>query len=174
MNKFKEKYNEIMVTIPDFSTVSYNDASNWCNQNMSGCKISQEYSSTIPNGSFISQSLEKGKMTKKVNELKLVYSKGPEPSMEFKNALKKAHNYLSVMAFSYSGLVKQLEFEGYSHEASVWAVDNCGANWNEQAAKKAKNYLDVMAFSRQGLISQLEFEGFTYEQAVYGVTQVGY
>ena len=55
----------------------------------------------------------------------------------------------------------------------MYAADNCGADWNEQAAKKAQDYLDIMAFSRQGLIDQLQFEGYTYEQAVYGVNQVG-
>lgn len=91
-----------------------------------------------------------------------------------KNALAKAKSYLNVMAFSYSGLVKQLEYEGYSHAESVYGADNCGANWKEQAAKKAKSYINTMSFSRSGLIDQLEYEGFTSEQAEYGVTAVGY
>ena len=78
------------------------------------------------------------------------------------------------MAFSYSGLVKQLEFEGYTNSEAVYAANNCGADWYEQAALSAKEYLDVMPFSRQGLIEQLEYEGFTYDQAVYGVEQNGY
>lgn len=78
------------------------------------------------------------------------------------------------MAFSYEGLVEQLEFEGYSHSEAVYGADNCGANWYEQASKKAKEYLRVMPFSRSELIEQLEFEGFTYDQAVYGVEQNGY
>lgn len=91
-----------------------------------------------------------------------------------KNALKKAKSYLDTMAFSKSGLVKQLEFEGFSNEDSVYAVDNCGANWKEQAAKKAESYMDMMAFSRDSLIDQLEFEGFTTEEAEYGAAAVGY
>ncbi|MBQ4430106.1 MAG: Ltp family lipoprotein, partial [Synergistaceae bacterium] len=92
------------------------------------------------------------------------------------NALASAKLYLSTMAFSYSGLVKQLEdFEGYSHAEAEYAVKNCGADWNEQAAKKAKEYLDVMPFSRRGLMDQLvQFEGFTKKQAEYGVKQNGY
>lgn len=90
------------------------------------------------------------------------------------NALGSAKTYLWTMAFSYKGLVNQLEFEGYSNEEAVYAADNCGADWNEQAAKKAKEYLNTMSFSRSGLIEQLEFEGFTHEQAVYGVEAVGY
>lgn len=97
-----------------------------------------------------------------------------EISLEYKNALKSAKNYISFMAFSRSGLIEQLEFEQYSYDAAVYGADNCGADWNEQAAKSAKNYLDFMSFSRQELIDQLVFEGFTYDQAVYGVTAIGY
>lgn len=95
-------------------------------------------------------------------------------SMGEKNALRTAQNYLSAMGFSYSGLIEQLEYEGYSHSESKYAADNCGANWKEQAARVAKSYLNAMPFSRSGLIEQLQFEGFTYEQAVYGVEKNGY
>ncbi len=98
----------------------------------------------------------------------------PTLSMGQKNALKKADLYLSISGFSYSGLVRQLEFEGFTNEEATFAADNCGADWNEQAARKAKSYLDIMPLSRDGLIQQLEFEGFTTEQAEYGVTKVGY
>jgi len=91
-----------------------------------------------------------------------------------KNALAQAQSYLSFSAFSYSGLIEQLEFEGYSHTEAVYGADNSGADWNEQAALKAQSYLDYSPFSREGLIEQLEFEGFTREQAEYGVEAVGY
>lgn len=91
-----------------------------------------------------------------------------------KNALNSALSYLSFSAFSYQGLIEQLEYEKYSHEDAVFAADNCGADWNEQAAKSAKNYMDFSYFSKEGLIEQLEYEGFTYEQAVYGAEQNGY
>lgn len=91
-----------------------------------------------------------------------------------KNALSKALSYLEYTSFSYSGLIKQLEYEKFTHQEAIYGVDNCGANWNEQAALKAKSYLDYSAFSRDGLINQLEYEGFTSEQAEYGVKSVGY
>ena len=59
-------------------------------------------------------------------------------------------------------------------QANETQLDNCGADWNEQAAKSAKSYLDFSSFSRSGLIKQLEYEGFTAEQAEYGATAVGY
>ena len=91
-----------------------------------------------------------------------------------KNALSSARSYLEFSAFSYDGLIKQLEFENYSHEDAVFAVDNCGADWNEQAVKSAKSYLEMSSFSKDSLIEQLEYEGFTHEQAVYGVEANGY
>jgi hypothetical protein len=91
-----------------------------------------------------------------------------------KNALSSARSYLEFSAFSYDGLIKQLEFESYSHEDAVFAVDNCGADWNEQAVKSAKSYLEMSSFSKDSLIEQLEYEGFTHEQAVYGAEQNGY
>ncbi len=63
-----------------------------------------------------------------------------------KNALGKAESYLSFSAFSYQGLIEQLEYEQFSHEDAVYAADNCGADWNEQAAKKAESYLDFSSF----------------------------
>lgn len=98
----------------------------------------------------------------------------PSLTMGQKNALSKAGDYLTISGFSHDGLISQLEFEGFSTEEATYAADNCGADWNEQAAKKAQEYLDVSSFSRSGLIDQLKFEGFTDEQAEYGVTAVGY
>ena len=88
-----------------------------------------------------------------------------------KNALAQANSYLNAMAFSYTGLREQLEYEGYSTEEATYAVDNCGAHWSEQAVRKAEEYLNSMSFSKSGLIEQLEYEGFTHEQAVYGADQ---
>jgi membrane protein involved in colicin uptake len=97
-----------------------------------------------------------------------------QPTMGEKNALRKADDYLAFTAFSYSGLIGQLEYEGYSTEEATYAVDNCGADWNEQAAKKAQQYIDYSSFSRSGLIDQLIYEGFSADQAEYGATAVGY
>lgn len=90
-----------------------------------------------------------------------------------KNALASAKNYLRFTAFSYEGLISQLEFEQYSREEAVYAADHCGADWCEQALKSAKNYLSFSAFSYDGLIRQLEFEKYTNEQAVYAVDHCG-
>lgn len=94
-------------------------------------------------------------------------------TMGEKNALRTAKDYLDFSAFSYDGLIGQLEYEGYTHEEAVYAADNCGADWNEQALKCAKDYLSFSAFSYSGLISQLEFEGFTTDQATYGADNCG-
>jgi len=91
-----------------------------------------------------------------------------------KNAIKKADSYLSYTSFSRSGLIEQLEFEGFSTSDATYGVDAQNANWDEQAAKKAKSYLSYTSFSRSGLIEQLEFDGFTQKQAEYGVSANGF
>lgn len=89
-----------------------------------------------------------------------------------KNALSKAESYLQIMAFSRQGLIDQLEYDGFTYNEAVYAVDHCGADWFQQAAERAQSYLDIMSFSRQRLIDQLEYDGFSYDQAVYGVDKV--
>lgn len=97
-----------------------------------------------------------------------------KPTIGETNALNKAYQYLNVMAFSRSGLIAQLEYDGFSTAEATYAADNCYEDWNEQAASKAEQYLSIMGFSKEGLISQLEHDGFTREQAVYGAEQNGY
>lgn len=91
------------------------------------------------------------------------------------NALKSAKNYLSLLPFSYSGLIRQLMIgDGYTEEEATYAADNCGADWNEQAVRSAQNYLSLMSFSRSGLIQQLTVgDGYTKEQATYAADQLG-
>lgn len=93
------------------------------------------------------------------------------------NAFSKAVDYLAFAAFSRSGLIHQLEFEGFPTADAEFAVarleTSSGVDWNTQAAEKAADYLSFSSFSRSGLIDQLLFEGFTPEQAEFGVSQTG-
>ena len=96
-----------------------------------------------------------------------------EPTAGERNALQEARNYLNIMPFSYSGLIAQLKYEQYTDSEAKYAADNCGADWNEQAAKAAKSYLDLMPFSHGELVDQLVYEGYTAEQAEFGVSAAG-
>ena len=96
-----------------------------------------------------------------------------EETVSQRNALRQAKSYLAYTAFSYPGLISQLEYEGYSNADATYGADNSGVDWYEQAAKKAQDYLNYTAFSRGGLISQLEYDGFTQSQAEYGADAVG-
>jgi len=90
------------------------------------------------------------------------------------SARRKSQEYLDFASFSRSGLIEQLEYEGFSKADATGAVDSLGVDWNEQAAEKADEYMGFSSFSRSGLIEQLEYEGFTPEQAAYGAGAVGY
>ncbi|MGK9221630.1 MULTISPECIES: Ltp family lipoprotein [unclassified Microbacterium] len=106
----------------------------------------------------------------------LVTAKAPEPELTLaqQNAVESAENYLSFMGFSRTGLIEQLEFEGFSTEEATFAVDFVAPDWNAEAAEKAQAYLDTMSFSREGLYDQLAFEGFEPAQIDAALAAVGY
>ena len=102
----------------------------------------------------------------------------PEPesmpeSVSQSNARESALSYVNYSAFSRTGLIRQLEYEGFSRSDATYGTDALNADWNEQAALSAQSYLDYSSFSRSGLIDQLIYEGFTKSQATYGVNAVG-
>lgn len=164
----------VEVVIPDFSTMTQDEVKSWISTNKMNGNLTTAYSDTIAKDAFVSQSITAGTTSSQGSRITITYSLGKEPTMGEKNALSKAKSYLNYTAFSYKGLIEQLEYEGFSNEESTYGADNCGADWNEQAAKKAKSYMDYSSFSKSGLIEQLEYEGFTNEQAQYGATAVGY
>ncbi|MGW0356113.1 Ltp family lipoprotein [Nocardia nova] len=91
-----------------------------------------------------------------------------QPSSGQRNAAQSAKQYLEMTGFSRSGLIHQLEYEGYSTADATSAVDSLNADWNQQAVRCAKQYLEMTSFSRSGLVDQLVYDGFTHEQAEYG------
>jgi hypothetical protein len=125
---------------------------------------------------------EEPSATEKLAEAKQTTTSSEAPKQEAvssatlgeKQALSSAKKYLDYSAFSRKGLIKQLEFEGFSNQEAIYAVDNINTDWNAQAAISAKKYLEYTSFSRSGLIQQLEFEGYTSQQAEYGASAVGY
>ena len=58
----------------------------------------------------------------------------PEPETEIetettlgeKNALRKAIDYLDYTAFSYSGLIEQLKYEGFTHQQATYGAEAVG------------------------------------------------
>lgn len=106
-----------------------------------------------------------------VEETEPAAAEEPELTAGQENAIGSAEDYLAFAAFSRSGLIEQLEFEGFSAKDATFAVMHIEVDWNEQAAKSAKEYLDMSSFSRSALIEQLVFEGFTRSQAEYGVNK---
>lgn len=116
-------------------------------------------------------------MTASINDKSVEKPKPVESSDETlsqKNAVAKAESYLDFTAFSKSGLIKQLEYEGFSNDDATYAVNKITVDWQEQALLKGKQYLDFTSFSRSGLIKQLEYEGFSNEEATYAVDQIGF
>ena len=89
------------------------------------------------------------------------------------DAMASAVDYINQMAFSRDWLIAQLVADGVDSNDAAWAVDHCGADWNEQAYKKAEEYLKLTSFNHKDMVDQLLFEGFTADQAEYGATKAG-
>lgn len=87
-------------------------------------------------------------------------------------AVKLAEQYLGYSSFSRSGLIEQLEYEGFSNSDAKFGADYIDVDWRKQGAAKAEEYLDYSAFSKSGLIEQLEYEGFSNSDAKYGTEKL--
>lgn len=99
--------------------------------------------------------------------------KNSDETVSQKNAIRMAESYLNLTAFSKSGLINQLKYEGFNDKDATYAANQINVDWKEQAVRMAESYLNLTAFSRDGLIKQLEFEGFSNEDATYAASQVG-
>ena len=88
-------------------------------------------------------------------------------------ALDKANEYVDTLPLSHDGLIKQLEYDGYTTDVATYAADNCSANWNKEAKEMAEQYMDSTTYTYKEMVRQLEAEGFTKEQAKFGAKAVG-
>ena len=132
------------------------------------CEVPEDDATTAADAAEVNTKKDKSSKPDKTKK-----DDGPQETAGQENARKSAENYLDMSAFSRTGLIDQLKFEGYSVEDATYGVDAQKADWKKQAAASAENYLNMSAFSRSGLVDQLVFEGFTREQAEYGVSKVG-
>ena len=153
--KKKKKVEKVEV-----ADLSQTDAQAWCNEN--GFKFSKEedFSDSVAEGGFISQSPAAGTQLEKGSTVTVHYSKGKEPTMEDKNALAKAEGYSSRMHMSKAAIYEQ------------YAVDHLVADYKTNALEKAKSYQTNIHMSRSAIYDQLTSsygEQFTAEEAQYAV-----
>lgn len=88
-----------------------------------------------------------------------------------KEALELAKSYIEASTFSKSGLIKQLEYEGYTKKEATYAANRCGADWNEEAIEFALKHTPC---SKESLESYLSCFGFTSSQIKFALKEIGY
>lgn len=159
----------------EVADLSQTDAQAWCDQNGSQLSKEEDFSDSIAQGGFISQSPQAGTQLEKGSTVTVHYSKGKEPTMEDKNALAKAESYSSMMHMSKAAIYDQLTSsygEGFPAESAQYAVDHLVADYKANALEKAKDYQTSMNMSRSAIYEQLTSsygEKFTAEEAQYAV-----
>lgn len=170
-----DKDDKKKVSVVDFSQMTRENISAWCSENKIICNISDEYSDSVPNGSFVSQSVQAGKEVYEGTSVKISFSKGKKPSVEYLNALAKAKSYSDTLHMSKKGIYKQLTSEygeQFPSDAAQYAVDNVNVDWNANALAKAKSYQQTMHMSTNAIYKQLisEYgEQFEPSEAQYAI-----
>lgn len=155
--------------------LSQTDAQAWCDQNGFQLSKEEDFSDSVAEGGFISQSPAAGTKLEKGSTVTVHYSKGKEPTMEDKNALAKSESYSSMMHMSKAAIYDQLTSsygEGFPAESAQYAVDHLVADYKANALEKAKDYQTSMNMSRSAIYEQLTSsygEKFTAEEAQYAV-----
>lgn len=174
-NTTDNKIDSNKVTVTDFSTMSKADIENWATTNNVTVEFSEDYSDSVASGSIISQNVEANETVKEGATIKVVFSKGKEPSMEYQNALKKAESYSKLMHMSKQKIYDQLTSEygeKFPADAAQYAIDNLNVDYKANALEKADSYSKTMHMSKQGIYDQLTSEygeKFTAEEAQYAV-----
>lgn len=175
VNNDYEINEKVKIDVVDFSAMERDSIKTWCDNNKVNCLITDEYSDSIAKGSFISQSKEANSVIYEGDNIKIIFSLGKKPSVEYINALKKAESYSELMHMSKKAIYNQLisEYgEQFSIDAAQYAIDNMSADWKTNALAKAKTYQESMHMSKNAIYDQLisEYgEKFTKEEAQYAI-----
>lgn len=123
----KEAKKKKKVEKVEVADLSQTDAQAWCDQNGFQSSKEEDFSDSIAQGGFISQSPQAGTQLEKGSTVTVHYSKGKEPTMEDKNALAKAESYSSMMHMSKAAIYEQLTSsygEKFTAEEAQYAVDH--------------------------------------------------
>jgi PASTA domain/Host cell surface-exposed lipoprotein len=159
----------VQVTVADVTGRSVPDATDTLT--LLGLKIAP---GADPEGTVTGTDPVAGTSVEKGSTVTLTFTVPPKLTLAQQNAVKTAQDYLKYQSFSRSGLIHQLEYEGYATDVATFAVDYSPTDWNAQAGATAADYLKNQAFSRKGLYDQLIYEGFSDAEANAGLAAVGY
>ena len=113
------------------------------------------------------QSVETEKVTDSGTE-----EKKPGEPLGNDAALEEAKRFTTHASYSYQGLIDFLMERGFTEEEAKYGVDNCEADWTDQAYKQATTLLKSSPYSKKGLAKALEEKKFTSLEAEYGANAV--
>lgn len=177
-NEIYKQNNKNKVTVIDFSNMTKAEIDTWCENSKINCTIESKYSDIIEKDGFVSQSIISEKTIYEGDKITIIFSLGKEPSMEYKNALKKAESYAKNLHMSKQAIYDQLISqygEGFPKDAAQYAIDNLQVDWNANALEKAKSYQKNLNMSKNKIYEQLISqygEKFTTDEAQYAINHL--
>lgn len=102
------------------------------------------------------------------------YSISPSQNYRANSAVgKRARALIAEKPYSYSGLVRQLRYEGFSLSDLLYGLSPDDFDWNEQAARKAQELVASGSYTRDALIEKLKSLSFSGKEAEYGADHCG-
>ncbi len=84
-------------------------------------------------------------------------------------ALEKAKSYVSSLGISKASLKDFLIGDGFTESQATYAVDNCGADWNQEALQQAQSFMSSLNLPKSELEKYLLIAEFTETEAQYAV-----
>lgn len=171
------------VEVTDFSTISKDEASSWCDNNNLKCNIKEDYSDEVEAGKLISQSVEKGSKVDEDSEINVVYSLGhkktaEEIENEFKSGCQSV-DYRDVLRnhSSYGG--QKVYWFGKIQQAvggnSYMVYVNCEENQFSDGGYLCHDPIYITYIGTENLIENdiIEIWGYASEKAYTYTTVLG-
>ena len=88
----------------------------------------------------------------------------------FPEAVVEAREYVNHSAVSKAYLKYHLRCAGFNEEETNYAVDNCDADWNQEAVEAIQNFIKGYADTTlQDLLFELNTKGFTEEEIYFAI-----
>ena len=122
------------VIVEDFSTMSREEALDFCDKSVLNCTFSDEYSDTIPKGEYISQSIKAGEEIKSYRIVDIVYSKGIKEENEIEEK-KNTSNEFTINLGSEEITILVGEKQTISYTLDPTDIEVTKVEWNTKNKK---------------------------------------
>lgn len=104
---------------------------------------------------------------------KAVFNPPRDMEAEKQEAAQIVSQWLEEDALSRDYIIYELTDDGFSRDAAIYAADNAGADWYDQAMRAAEEYLAEGQHTWEEIEAMLKQKRFTYAQILHVKEHIG-